>query len=81
MKKLLAVCSLLVFAAFILGFAAGPVNAPATSPAGSGYSIQADGNPLPLPVPHAAPDPSDALIADGNPLPLPVPHAADSWRG
>lgn len=72
MKKLLAVRSLLVFAAFILCFAASSVNVPATLPAASDSPIQADGSPLPLPVPHMAGSPT--LSADGSPLPLPVPH-------
>ncbi len=72
MKKLLAASSLLVFVAFILCFTASCVNAPATLPAGSDNSIQADGSPLPLPVPHR--ENSSTLSADGSPLPLPVPH-------
>ena len=81
MKKLLAVSGVLVFVAFILGLAANPVNAPSVLPAGSAPSIQADGSPLPLPRPHAVPDPSDVLIADGSPLPLPVPHVGELSRG
>lgn len=52
MKRLLAVSGVLVFAAFILAFAANSVNAPTALPAGSGWSIQADGSPLPTPKPH-----------------------------
>lgn len=69
MKKLLAVCSLL--AAFILGFAVTRVNAPATLPAGSDPSIQADGSPLPPPIPPEKA--GSALRADGSPLPPPIP--------
>ena len=75
MKKLLAVSGVLVFVAFILGLAANPVNAPSVLPAGSGPSIQADGSPLPTPVPRLDVTPGDsALLADGSPLPTPVPR-------
>ncbi len=76
MKKLLAMAGVFVFLSFILGLAVNPVNAPSAPPGSSGPSIQADGSPLPLLVPHMAG--SATLSADGSPLPLPVPHRNQS---
>lgn len=80
MKKLLAMAGVFVFLSSILGLAVNPVNAPSAPPGSSGPSIQADGSPLPLPVPHRNQS-GDSFVADGSPLPLPVPHVVERYRG
>jgi len=49
------------------------VNHAAYNPALNQQTLQADGAPLPAPIPHTAIS-SSLLIADGAPLPAPIPH-------
>ncbi len=67
MKRLLAVSGVLVLVALIL--------------AGSVPSIQADGSPLPPPIPPLNADSPLVLLADGSPLPPPIPPVLDADRG
>ena len=73
MKKLLAVCVLVVVAGFILYSAAGSVNTSPVSPLSRNSTMQAEGNPLPFPGPVTTPE-SVVLQAEGNPLPFPGPR-------
>jgi hypothetical protein len=71
MKKVSAVCGLLVLVAFALGFGVSTADAPSALPVSPGFSIEAAGSPLPPPIPPE-------LQADGSPLPPPIPPAFEA---
>ena len=72
MKQFFAVCLLVVFAGFIVYFAAGSVNSALSAPWSGSSTTQAEGSPLPGPHAGTALG-SGVLRAEGSPLP--GPHA------
>jgi hypothetical protein len=75
MKKYALLAGISFFALLIVLPVTCSVNHAAYNPALSQQTLQADGAPLPAPIPHTATS-SSPLIADGAPLPAPIPHTA-----
>jgi hypothetical protein len=46
------------------------VNHSACNPIFNNHALQADGAPMPAPIPHT----KISIIADGAPMPAPIPH-------
>jgi hypothetical protein len=73
MKKYALLAGISFFALLIVLPVTCSVNHAAYNPALSLQTLQADGAPLPAPIPHTAIS-SSTLTADGAPLPAPIPH-------
>ena len=73
MKKYALLAGISFFALLIVLPVTRSVNQTTYNPALNQQTLQADGAPLPAPIPHTAIS-STPLIADGAPLPAPIPH-------
>jgi hypothetical protein len=73
MKKYALPVGISFFALLIVLPVTRSVNHAAYNPALSQQPLQADGAPLPAPIPHTA-ILNSPLMADGAPLPAPIPH-------
>jgi len=77
MKKYALPVGISFFALLIVLPVTYSVNHAAYNPAPSQQTLQADGAPLPAPIPHTTIDSASSassLVADGAPLPAPIPH-------
>jgi len=77
MKKYTVVAAISFFALLIVLPVTCSVNHSAYNPAVGQRIQQADGSPMPAPIPHTAVL-SQSLVADGSPMPAPIPHTAVS---
>jgi len=70
MKKFAVAAAILSCALLIVLPVTYSVNHSAYNPASSQSLQQADGSPMPAPIPH----PGISIVADGSPMPAPIPH-------